>query len=51
MQAEASDELCAGEFEQFDFGAIGIVAIGDGDFAVASSISRMRELAIATRWV
>ena len=33
MQAEASDELCAGEFEQFDFGAIGIVAIGDGDFA------------------
>ena len=33
MRAEASDELCAGEFEQFDFGAIGIVAIGDGDFA------------------
>lgn len=33
MQAEALDELCAGEFEQFDFGAIGIVAIRDGDFA------------------
>ncbi len=51
MQAEASDELCAGEFEQFDFGAIGIVAIGDGDFACGFIDSRMRELAMATRWV
>jgi hypothetical protein len=33
VQAEASDELCAGEFEQFDFGTIGIVAIRDGDCA------------------
>ena len=33
MQAEASDELSAGEFEQFDFGPIGIVATRDGDFA------------------
>ncbi len=33
MHSEASDELYAGEFYQFDFGAIGIVAIGDGDFA------------------
>ena len=52
MQAEASDELCAGEFEQFDFGTIGIVAIYVMvTLPVASSICRMRELAMATRWV